>query len=799
MTKIIFSLFVSLFVFCVPALAEQLPKDVQTEFISDFSAGLITDVSSRKLPPNASPSMENFLIDQNLGQLQKRNGYITLGSTSTLNYVNFIFVFNKVDGTKEYLVSDGSTVLTTQDFTNYSRVRAGLNQLFNLRAVQVENKVWFSNGSDSVFTWDGSTVTVLDGQTYSGMATPNVPKGKVITYYQGRVFVGNLPGDSSSINFSAVSSTDGIAINADDSRAWPGVNQLFINSGDGQVVTGFSKLSGVLNVWKNRSVYSLQGTDEFSYFARLQNDEVGSLSQEAIVNLDNVVYTIGENDILAFDGNDYVPLSEHNRNEFQYIKKEISRTASLVWDSDDDFDGKNSYVLGFSSAGVFTLSGFDTYMAIKSTYATGQFSDIISTGFPLNGGTTIGFYVPPVINDTRYLGFISSMTLYLRQGNNPGASTMISTSFANRPENPTGGASAASSVVPALSENDITWVYTNLPLLATADDFATGKIQITVNYNSISDIQYVYPPWRTWPADNNNTSISIFMTPLTTGSYLSQISTAVGLSQWDRFNAAVTLNSGAISFYIKTSTALNLFPTIPWTPISPGALISSSQNANYVQWAATITSHRNVDPPYIDSVEITYITGNGSLTRPFAAKWGNRYHLGVSTLTTGETQLVYVKSRQIADTPKALTKFSNINARVFATDGSDLFLAGSSTAGVVFRLDYGLQDNGAVTQSYYDTPDLLLGSPYYKKDILKYFFDVESDAEMTLQVDTYIDGEYYSTRSIAIPESGRNVFALNNVNSSCTSIRLRLINSDFGKSLKVNSIGIFYLSTKRGP
>lgn len=806
MMKKIFLLFVSFFLFSVPVFAEQMAEDVQVEFIDDFSAGLITDISSRKIPKNASPSMENFFIDQNLGQLQKRAGIEILGSTPTLAYVNFIQVFNKRDGSKEYIISDGSTVLTTQDFNNYVRIRGGLNQSFNMRSAQVEDKIWFTNGTDDVFTWDGTTVTVLDGRTYSGIATPDVPNGKIITYYQGRVFIGNTSVDASALHFSAVSSTGGTAINADDSRAWPAINELLINSGDGQVLTGFSKLNGVLNVWKNRSVYSLQGTDEFSYFARIQNDEVGSLSQESIVNLENIIYTIGEDDILAFDGNDYVPLTDHNRNEFQYIKTGITRTGDLFWESQADFDrGVFSNTIS-SPTGVLTLPGTQIVAYAGSTTA------FIRENLSLD---ELDYYrylsTAAQTTDDRQLYYIKNITVNGCRGQDTGNTLKlditnlrtgvsiinISTTF------------VACSITPPtqifLSSYTMVFSTTQVAITSfTASDLRSGAMQLKffVHPNSAPDPdpnRATYIMGTGGSVDLSTPEVTIELTLPTTGMFVSEIATASALSQWDRFNSLATTNNGTITYFFKTSTAMNIMGGIPWTPIAPGAIVSSSQNAMFFQWSTTMTNITGSPPPEIDNVDVFFITGNGSLTRPFAAKWKNRYYLGVSTLTAAMTQLVYVKSRQISDQPKALAKFANINARVFATDGADLFMAGSSTAGIVFRLDYGLDDLNSPTQAYYDIPDLLLGSPYYKKEILKYFFDIENDDGMSLQVDTYLDGSLYSSRTVPMPVAGRNVYSLNNVNANGTSLRLRLINNDLGKSLKINSVGIFYKPTTRGP
>src|SRR4029077_1404469 len=105
-----------------------------------------------------------------------------------------------------FIVSDDSVVLTTKDFNTYTLIISSLNNAVHLQAAQVRNKVWMTNGSDPVFTWDTNQVMQkLDGN--GGL--PNVPKFRYLAYDQERVWGLNTSANASLLEWSDVASTNG--------------------------------------------------------------------------------------------------------------------------------------------------------------------------------------------------------------------------------------------------------------------------------------------------------------------------------------------------------------------------------------------------------------------------------------------------------------------------------------------------------------------------------------------------------------------------------------------------------------
>src|SRR3990167_9678041 len=233
--------------------ASSLPPETQITMIDDVSGGLFTNYSGDKILSSFSPNLKNVFIDN--GRIESINGFITVGSSRTLVRVDGIFPFFQESGDTRFIVTDSSIVLDTADFNSWVFVSSGLNTGVLTRCIQVRNKMWCSNGSDAVFTWDGTNKVNLNGIG----TTPNVPKFKYMAYWQNRVFGLNTTGDGSSLDFSAIASTDGVKIAPDDSRAWPTTNNLSVGRGDGQIGTALWVKDGQLRVGKERSIYTIYG------------------------------------------------------------------------------------------------------------------------------------------------------------------------------------------------------------------------------------------------------------------------------------------------------------------------------------------------------------------------------------------------------------------------------------------------------------------------------------------------------------------------------------------------------------
>jgi hypothetical protein len=268
---------------------------------------LNTAASPNKLPPGHSPNNQNVWVDEKPGSVLTANGYTFLGRLpSDLPVTGLINFFKSSDGTSQVVCTDGQNVYWTTDYVNYTTITTGLSQYFQLRGKVIRNKLWLTNGSDSVMTWDGSTLVELDGTG----GTPNVPKGKFLEYHDERVWMYGIDGDLSASRFSALTNSSGTQIAPDNASAWPTDNEIQISEGDADIGTGIFLYRGYLYCSKQYSVWRIVGYDEYTYSRVKTRASTGTRFQESIQIKDNLVHFLGVDGLYVFDGEEAKRISD---------------------------------------------------------------------------------------------------------------------------------------------------------------------------------------------------------------------------------------------------------------------------------------------------------------------------------------------------------------------------------------------------------------------------------------------------------------------------------------------------------
>lgn len=268
---------------------------------------LNTIASPNKLPEGHSPRLNNVWTDERPGSVVTANGYILLGEIPSGNPPTFgIDFYKSADGTSQFVVSDGETVWWTTNYVDYTVIATGLAEFFQLRGAVIRDKLWLVNGNDPVMTWDGTTLSTLDGTG----GTPDVPIGKFIKYHDERVWIYAIEGDLSSTRFTALTDASGTFIAPDHASAWPSDNELQISEGDSDVGTGLFIYRGSLYFSKQYSLWRLVGYDEYTYDRVKTRSSTGTRFQESIEEKDNLINFIGVDGMYEFDGEDSKRISD---------------------------------------------------------------------------------------------------------------------------------------------------------------------------------------------------------------------------------------------------------------------------------------------------------------------------------------------------------------------------------------------------------------------------------------------------------------------------------------------------------
>lgn len=310
-------------------------EDIKTIDLEEWLT-LNTAASPTKLKQGQTPDMKNTWTDEKPGSIITAPGYIKVGQIPSGNPVAFCINYFKTSaGTQTFVVSDNSTVWTTLDFQNYTSIITGLSNLFQLRGLVIRDKLWLTNGSDSVRTFDGSTVQVLDGTA----GTPNVPKGRFIAYHDERVWLYHTPSARSAAYFSSLTDASANIIPPDDINAWDTTdNFLQISEGDADFGTGLVLYRGYLHLFKQYSIWRLVGYDEYTYSRVKTRASTGTRFNESIQILDSLVHLIGVDGIYVFDGeeaeriSDIIDPATASQTAFGFNQLQQPNTNSRFWE-----------------------------------------------------------------------------------------------------------------------------------------------------------------------------------------------------------------------------------------------------------------------------------------------------------------------------------------------------------------------------------------------------------------------------------------------------------------------------------
>lgn len=329
---------------------------------------LNTVASPGKLPDGHSPNNQNVWMDEKPGSVVTANGYRKLGTLpSNLPPKGFLEFAKSSDGTRKLVVTDGITIYWTTDYVNFTTITTGLSQYFQLRAAVIRDKVWFTNGSDPVMTWDGTTLTTLDGTA----STPNVPRGKFISYHDERVWLFGISGDTSALRFSELTDTSGTEIAPDNANAWPTDNELQISEADADAGTGMFLYRGYLYCSKQYSIWRVTGYDVYTYSRTKTRASTGTRFQESIQILDNLVHFIGVDGLYTFNGEDATRISDiidpssADPGVFAFRNLQQQLLNNQFWTVTDtgDFDAGTKPSVLSSSNDTLTLVPADTTQA----------------------------------------------------------------------------------------------------------------------------------------------------------------------------------------------------------------------------------------------------------------------------------------------------------------------------------------------------------------------------------------------------------------------------------------------------
>ena len=714
------------------ASAQQIPP-IQSAY-RDFSGGFVDNVDPVNLKPNESPAMLNVVVDDPVGSLKPRNGFDTCGSLPSGNKPTALFEYSRSDGTRRLIASDNATVYSTSDCQTFTTVASGLNSASQVHFKTIRDKLWIVNGSTWPRTWDGSTLSILDGRANTP-SSPTMPKCGVIEFWKERVWCGSPSGEASAVYFSALTASDGTDLDPSTGTAsWPAINVFQVDQNAGSRVFALKAYRNRLYVFKTNGVWEIGFDGEFDNFVRKTFASVGSRYQTSITEIDGILYFVGPDGVYAFDGDNAVRISEKIKNKFRALNQPQISQNYKTWTIAGDFDD------GTLSSNISTYTTVGSITMPVNQMVNGNFEN----------GTTDNWTVTASTDESG--GCMNpSETSRVEASANSSLEGSYNLRIVQQSCLNTAGTCSEATYTPYYTIIDGDGTRQKGPTAITADNtdvdlaglstdylrivFNSGRSSATANIGVVASrkMRFRFSQSYAGACAYGNAAYAFRFDDvefnLSTGTWTSEEYDAVAVSTWMAFSANQTENSGSIVYQIRLGTNTGGLQSTAWSDINPGALINGTSAYIKAQVRAFLyTSADTFSAPSIEDVQIAWNSGGANTQQIYAHGWQNGLWIAASSGSSTTNNFVLRRARPPLDAWMP----NSISIGPMATY-NDVFYAGASTHSAIYRMDYGTNDDGAAIPWHWESKDENYGLPNNAKQLREVVLDFRNNSSCNIR------------------------------------------------------------------
>lgn len=274
--------------------------------------GLNDQKSAIEIADNEASDIQNIVFDTG-GAIKKRYGYITIPTFSSIDISRTIIgitglSFYKKDNANRYLlaiaeIDDDSARIYKKTYdvggglpdTAWTDITDGfpstgysVNYLADF-AIAQDNVIITLNATtqQKPFKWTGT------GRTTALTSDADCPVATIVEYHKNHLCLSGNDSYPSRVYFSEL----------DDITDWTATDFFDVETSDGTRVRGLISAFDALYIFKDRSIWRLSGTNRDDFVLEKLVSGVGTLSQQSISIVNNLIYfTTAQNDIVVYDG-----------------------------------------------------------------------------------------------------------------------------------------------------------------------------------------------------------------------------------------------------------------------------------------------------------------------------------------------------------------------------------------------------------------------------------------------------------------------------------------------------------------
>jgi hypothetical protein len=338
---------------------------LQLKPIIDFSGGLNTKLAKNLVPDNQCYDCQNIDFDETFG-IKTRKGFVEIssfpvsGKTATK-----LFEYVRANGEKFLISQIEDSLYYTTSKTEWTLFKTGLKwQLNSLQAAVYDNKIWFTNGIDDVFYFDGTNTVLLDF----------VPKGKYIITHNNKLFIANTFDNPSNVYYVL----EGFDPTFEGS--WLEDNFEVAGFQDGDIVTGLASYRQFLIVFKKFSTWAILGYIPETWQVTSLNNNYGCLYQESIHVDKGILKFMSHVGMVAFDGSSIRDIDVNVENIFIDSNNVAGEFNYLQISSNDDWKVGSSIVRVSTITAELSLESQVKFFFDEDTFVTGSTSNINISG-----------------------------------------------------------------------------------------------------------------------------------------------------------------------------------------------------------------------------------------------------------------------------------------------------------------------------------------------------------------------------------------------------------------------------------